>query len=214
MAFTDYSALQTAIGNWLNRTDLTSYIPDFITLAEVRMARDLRYNVTATTFSLTTQTTTLSDVISSPPVAEARVLWLSSGSPSLDKPLTVVSPVALAEVRALQGGSTGRPRFASFYGGVLDVAPAPDVTYTANLIYFDGLVPLSTSNTTNEQFLKAPDAYLYGSLLEASIFLEHDERVPLWEQKYQDAIQGLNDMRDREEFSANNRPVRLPIVFA
>ena len=30
MAITTYSELKTAVGNWLNRDDLTSVIPDFI----------------------------------------------------------------------------------------------------------------------------------------------------------------------------------------
>ena len=42
MALGTYSDLQTAIATWLNRTDLTAYIPDFIALAEERVYRNLR----------------------------------------------------------------------------------------------------------------------------------------------------------------------------
>ena len=41
MAIATYSDLQTAIANFLARTDLTSQIPDFIKLAESRMSREL-----------------------------------------------------------------------------------------------------------------------------------------------------------------------------
>ena len=34
MAITTYSELKTSIANWLNRDDLTTQIPDFISLAE------------------------------------------------------------------------------------------------------------------------------------------------------------------------------------
>ena len=42
MSFATYSDLQTSIANYLARSDLTSVIPDFITLAENRLRRELR----------------------------------------------------------------------------------------------------------------------------------------------------------------------------
>ena len=42
MSFATYSDLQTSIGNYLARSDLTSQIPDFITFAENRLRRELR----------------------------------------------------------------------------------------------------------------------------------------------------------------------------
>ena len=37
MALANYSDLQSAVAGWLNRTDLTSQIPDFIALAESKL---------------------------------------------------------------------------------------------------------------------------------------------------------------------------------
>ena len=42
MALDTYANLKTEIANYLNRTDLTSYLDTFIDLAEARHARDLR----------------------------------------------------------------------------------------------------------------------------------------------------------------------------
>src|SRR5256885_13630372 len=45
MAITNYTELQSAAANWLNRTDLSgsaNRIPEFIDLAEARLNRDLR----------------------------------------------------------------------------------------------------------------------------------------------------------------------------
>jgi len=42
MALTDYSSLKTSVASYLARSDLTDQIPDFIRLAEERLARDLR----------------------------------------------------------------------------------------------------------------------------------------------------------------------------
>ena len=41
MTISTYSELQTAAGNWLNRSDLTSRLPEFIALAESRFNRIL-----------------------------------------------------------------------------------------------------------------------------------------------------------------------------
>ena len=42
MAITTYSELKTSIADYLNRSDLTSIIPTFISLAEAQINRDVR----------------------------------------------------------------------------------------------------------------------------------------------------------------------------
>ncbi len=42
MAYTNFTDLKASVANYLGRTDLTSVIPDFISFAELRIARDLR----------------------------------------------------------------------------------------------------------------------------------------------------------------------------
>ena len=44
MALSNYSELQSAVADWLERGDLTARIPDFIRLAEVQLNRLLRTN--------------------------------------------------------------------------------------------------------------------------------------------------------------------------
>ena len=39
MAITTYAELKTAVGDWLNRSDLDSVIPNFISLAEAQFNR-------------------------------------------------------------------------------------------------------------------------------------------------------------------------------
>jgi hypothetical protein len=51
VALTSYAELQTAVGTWLNRSDLTAQIPDFITLAEAKFKRDLAGGTTITALS-------------------------------------------------------------------------------------------------------------------------------------------------------------------
>ena len=43
MALTNYTELKASIADFLNRDDLTAVIPDFITLAESGMNREVRH---------------------------------------------------------------------------------------------------------------------------------------------------------------------------
>ncbi len=42
MAISSYTSLKSAVADWLDRTDLTNQIPDFIGLAEIRHRRDFK----------------------------------------------------------------------------------------------------------------------------------------------------------------------------
>ena len=43
MALTNYTGLKASIADFINRDDLTSVIPDFISLAEAQINRDIRH---------------------------------------------------------------------------------------------------------------------------------------------------------------------------
>lgn len=208
MSLDTYANLQASIADWLNRSDLTTQIPDFIALAESEIRRRLRRT------SKTDQIDVDDEFVDIPSdMAELRSLSLVTGSPESDVPLRVCTPEMLAERKARQAGAAGRPSDVAVIAGQLQFAPAPDQTYTANIFYFQSLDPLSTTNTSNDLLDEAPDVYLFGALMQAEPFLEHDERIGTWKQKFDDGIDQLNDVRTREEYNASIRAVRLPVVF-
>jgi hypothetical protein len=210
MALNNYGALRAAVGDWLLRNDLSDQIADFIYLAEVELSRRVRRCSVRTTITITDRDTALpSDAV------ELRSIYLQSGEPTKDLPLTIMSPEGLAEMRARRANVAYRPLWASMLGNHLIVAPDPDKSYTAEVIYFQQLPFLTgaSDSSSNTLLAEAPDAYLYGALLQAAPFLEHDSRMPVWQQKFDNAINQLNDVRDREEYNASIRPIRLPIVF-
>ena len=51
--------------------------------------------------------------------------------------------------------------------------------------------PLESSNQTNWFTQNAPQALLYGTLLQAMPFLKNDERIPMWEAQYTKVIEAL-----------------------
>lgn len=208
LTITDYASLKAAVADWLNRADLTDQIPEFIALAEARIIRTLRRTTATATVPTNGAAVTL-------PVdcAELRGLVLSTSVPYRDRPLPIVTPEMLAEQRAMRNGAVGRPQYAAVVGGQILLAPVPDQSYDLVLTYFQKLVPLSGTVATNSLLAEAPDAYLYGALCVAASFLQHDDRVPLWDTMFTQAIQQLNDRREQEEYGASLRPVRIPVVF-
>ena len=56
MSISNYTELKTSVANWLNRTDLTAEIPDFIELAENRIFHELRVPTNEKTIILTVNT--------------------------------------------------------------------------------------------------------------------------------------------------------------
>lgn len=203
-----YANLQTSIADWLNRSDLTAVIPDFITLAEAEMARRLRW---------VTRRVQVDDVAASPytlpcTIAELRSIVPVSGSPTQDSAIQIGTPEVLADRRAGSGGVAGRPRWAAITstGRELLLVPAPDQTYTFELIFFQKLQPLSATNTVNDELREAPDVYKAGCMHYAEDYLEHDEAALKWRTRFDLAIMQLNIQRENAEFGSGLRPMRLP----
>lgn len=205
----DYASLQTAIGKWLDRDDddLVDRIPEFIQLAEAKIKRRVRRKSIRTTLNVSAEATTMpADCVA------LRSIYPRTGSPSRDRAIKVCTPEQLIEHRAALAPS-GRPKWAVVVAGQLLLAPAPDQTYSLEVIYFEKLSPLSDSNVTNSVLIEAPDIYLYGALAEAEPYLKNDERVALWKTLFNDGVQELDTARQEEEYNASLRPIGLPVVL-
>ncbi len=195
MALTSYSELKSSIADWLNRGDLTAVIPDFISLAEAQMERKLptqkmvkRANATIDTpFSAIP-----SDLLS------VKSLVLTSTAPV--QPLVFLTEDEL-DAKKYVYRTTGKPLYFALVGNQIEVLPAPDTGYTAEVTYVATLPKLSDSNTSNWVLARHPDVYLYGSLLQAAPYLRDDERVGLWSSQYQAAIEDMLVQNERAAFS-------------
>ena len=71
------------------------------------------------------------------------------------------------------------------------VAPTPALAYDFEVLYYERAQPLDSSNQTNWFTTYAPQALLYGSLLQAMPFLKNDERTGMWQQQYDLIMQTL-----------------------
>lgn len=195
MALTNYSDLKTSVANYLGRSDLTSQIPDFISLAEIRLNRSLRIRQMLET--VTAQTTGGDPTVGLPPdFLQLRDLFVA-GNPRT--PLSFLSPSAFT--RDARADQPGKPVFYTMSGLEFVLAPVPDTNYTISMLYYAKPAGLSNSNPSNTFMANAADCLLYGALIEAEPFLMNDARLAVWSSLFANSIKSLNDSDDASEYS-------------
>jgi hypothetical protein len=185
-----YDSLVENVQSYLERTDTATLekIPLFIMLAEQTIAAQIKFlgNLTVNTSTMTTN----ANVIDKP----AR--WHKTVSMNI----TVAGkrqPVLIRRYEYLREywpdpTATGVPKFYCDYDYThWMVAPTPDDDYVFEVLYYERLQPLDSSNQTNWFTTYAPQALLYGTLLQAMPFLKNDERVTLWQALYQQSMDVL-----------------------
>ena len=202
MALSTFTELKDAIADWLDRSDLTARIPDFIALAEARINRELRIRPMEVRSTMTT--TSGNQYFNLPGgYIQMRNIQLNTN------PTTALEYITPEMLDRLYGSSTtGKPRAYTLIGDEIQLAPIPDSAYTLEMAFYEKFTALGdgTSGTVTSNWLtkNAPDILLYGALMEAEPFIKNDERVAVWLNGYGNAIDKLQtaDQRDRHSGSA------------
>lgn len=195
MSFTSYADLQTSIAGYLARSDLTSQIPDFIRLSELRLRRDLR--IRQMLKSVTTATVAADNTVELPSdFLEVRDLFIV-GNPV--QPLTYYSPSAFN--RNARTWEIGKPRDYTVLANDFQLAPIPDTVYTVQMLYFAAPTFLSDTNTSNVFLANTPDALLYGALLEAAPWLMDDARLNTWGSLFDRAMSSITRSDQQGQYS-------------
>jgi hypothetical protein len=202
MALSTFTELKDAVADWLDRSDLTTRIPDFIALAEARINREIRIRPMEVR---STMTTTAGNQYFNLPggYIQMRNIQLNTNPTT---PLEYITPEMLD--RLYGSSTTGKPRAYTLIGDEIQLAPIPDSAYTLEMAFYEKFTALGdgTSGTVTSNWLttNAPDILLYGALMEAEPFIKNDERVAVWLNGYGNAIDKLQkaDQRDRHSGSA------------
>jgi hypothetical protein len=184
-----YDSLNSTVLQYLERQDqsVVNAIPTFITLCEFEIAQEIK---TLGQLSVVT-----SNMSASNPVIQKPARWRKTVSMTI-LGATEATPVLLRKFEYLKTywpnvTLTGLPEFYS------DIdydhwyfAPTPDQAYSFEVLYYERIPPLSSENQTNWLTQNAPNAMLYGTLLQAMPFLKNDQRA-IFQQKYSEAINAL-----------------------
>jgi hypothetical protein len=185
-----YDNLVSDIEKYLERTDTVTIekIPTFIGLAEQVLAADLKFlgNLTVAT----------STMVQGEAIIDKPARWRKTVSMNV----TVAgerNPILLRKYEYLREywpdpASQDVPLFYCDYDYThWLIAPTPDDDYAYEVLYYERVQPLDSSNQTNWFTQYAPQALLYGSLLQAMPFLKNDERIPMWQQQYSAIVNTL-----------------------
>ena len=197
-----YAELKTAIANYLNRSDLTSDIDTFIDNVEAELNRRLRTKdmIKRATATADSQYLTVpTDWI------EAINVEITSNDFS---PLFQQSIESLDVYRKSNNNSTGQPVYFAMVDDSIELAPTPDAEYTLQLTYYAKISALSDSNTSNFVSVSHPDVYLYGALKHASIFLMEDERIPMFTQQFEKALEEMRLEQEKAAFGKGSLMMR------
>jgi hypothetical protein len=200
MSITTYSELKTAIANWLNRSNLTTYIPDFIALAEKRIYRELRVRAMEAALNSTIS----SGVIAVPTgYVELKYAYVD-GTPV--QFLQRKTPGWIVEYYATRAADS-QPKYIARDVDSFIFGPYADSSYTIKGTYYKRLDALSDSNTTNWFVTNAPDLLLFGALCKAEPFIKNDPRLALWESEYQNVKNQI--MREEKDEQYSGSPLSI-----
>ncbi len=185
-----YNSLAADIESYLERSDAATInkIPTFIMLAEQIIASQIKFLGT-----LTVDTATM---VQGDPVIAKPARWRKTVSMSV----TVngeKQPVLLRKYEYLRNywpdaTQQDQPLYYADYDYThWLVAPTPDAAYAFEVVYYERPQPLDVSNQTNWFTEYAPQALLYGSLLQAMPFLKNDSRIGTWKTLYDEIMATL-----------------------
>lgn len=181
MPLNTFAALKTSIADWLNRADLTSQIPDFITMAEARFNRELRCDDMDATASVT---------ITAGSVAVPTGLLAVRSFSLLEAPYGKIKRQPIDVLENADPTSTDKPRIYARVGANFLTWPA--TTATAIIRYRKELTPLSDSATSNWLLASHPDLYLAAPLALAFGLIKDEQRMQFWESAAQGIIAQIN----------------------
>jgi hypothetical protein len=183
MALSNYAELQASVVAWLNRNDLGTYIPDFVRLAEADLNARLRSPANEkreTAFAVSGRFTALPSDF-----AEMRRVYRFEGTTRIE--LKPVSSNVAGRVY-----DTDQAFLYSINGNELEVVP--EQACTLELTYYR-TVPALASNSTNDVLTRHPDVYLFGTLMQACLWLGDGNLVAKYLPLYESALSRANRQR-------------------
>ena len=187
-----YDSLVSDIQQYLERNDTQTLaqIPRFIMLAEQVIASQIKF--------LGNLTVNQSTMVASQAVIDKPARWHKTVSMNVTVSGKRI-PVLLRKYEYLREyapdpTATGVPAFYADYDYThWLVAPTPALAYAFEVLYYERVQPLDSSNQTNWFTIYAPQALLYGALLQAMPYLKNDERMGMWQQQYDLIINTLKN---------------------
>jgi len=180
-----YDSLVLNVQQYMERNDpdFIAQIPNLIALAESSIAAELK-----TYMQLIVVETNLAEnqtVLNKPARWRKTVSMKVNGTPVLLRSQDYVA-------QYLSESDSGKPLYYADYDySNWNFAPLPDQNYPVEIIYYAEIQPLDQQNQQNLWTAIAPQAMLYGTLLQAQGYLKALDKLQMWKGYYTDALAAL-----------------------
>ena len=192
-----YDSLVTDVIRYSERVDtgFVTQIPRLIMLTEQGIASHIK---TLMQFIVVDTTLTAGSPVIQKPVRWRKTVSMKiNGAPIVNRSMDYITMYQ-------NESSQGPP----LYYGDYDydhwaLAPVPTSNYPVEIIYYSRIQPLDLENQENLLTREAPQALLYGTLLQAQGFLKSLDKIPVWQKYYDDAIAALKGEDQRRMVDRN-----------
>ena len=202
-----YDSLVYTVTQYLERNDTATVnqIPTFITMCEFEIAQEIK---TLGQLQVVTATMNVGNNVIAKPARWHKTVSFNITNGTSRQPV-YLRKYEYLKAYAPDNTATGTPVYYADYN--YDnwlVAPTPDQNYSFEVLFYERLQPLSSTNQTNWLTQNAPNAMLFGTLLQAMPFLKNDQRT-IFQQKYDLALQALKSedttrMADRQAIALDS----------
>jgi hypothetical protein len=194
-----YDSLVADVINYSERNDpqWIAMIPNLIYLAEQEIAAQVK-----TLWQLTVVNTTLVPG-SQGAVLQKPARWRKTISMSVNgEPVLKRSQDYVRQVQYETG--TGQPLYYADYDyNNWSLAPVPNQAYPVQITYYSLIQPLSQDNQENLITREAPQALLYGTLLQAQGYLKNSEKITVWKSYYDTSMAALKAENNSRNIDRN-----------
>jgi hypothetical protein len=181
MSIATFAQLNTAIASWTHRDDLTSYLADFITMAESRIFSDLK----VVEMEARTDYTPTSRYLTTPTRLTGIRRVVAKSSPPVE--CIGTSPDGL---RTVYDTGSGTPSHYTVLGSEIEFNKVPNVNI--EILHYAAPVALSDSATSNAVLTAYPQVYLAACMVQAGIYMVDDAMIAKWQGLYTDAVAAAN----------------------
>lgn len=204
MTISTYAELKEQVADTLNRASMINDVPAFIRLAEAQMNREIDHwrREKRSEGEIDTRYSTLPADWRSP----VRLSVITAGGPREIEP---AGQSEMLDMRTSTGDAAGVPKYYAISAGSLELYPTPSAAFEIQMIYRAGIPALSDTNTTNWLLDEAPDAYLYGTLMQTAPWLREDERMAMWASLYAQSIQSINTDSERAKYGGTGLRMKI-----
>ena len=185
-----YDSLVNDIQTYLERTDdqTLDKIPQFIMLAEQIIAAEIKFlgNLTVATSAMVA-----SDNVIPKPARWRKTVSMNVTVAGKRQPVLLRTYEYIREYWPDPTATSAPLYFCDYDYQHWLVGPTPTLAYSYEVLYYERVQPLDSSNQSSWFTQNAPQALLYGTLLQAMPFVKNDECMPMWQSNYDKIIEVL-----------------------